>query len=86
MVYVKVVNDKLIAGGRIGCIRGMSPGFATISSPQTTSQLASLSEFFFRPRRLFSPFSPKAEPNPRRAPFPLALLTVAPSHCQIRSY
>ena len=38
----------------------------TLSPPQTTSRLASLAEFFFfRPRRLFSPFFPNAEPGPR---------------------
>ena len=32
---------------------------------QTTSRLASLADFSFRPRRLFSPFLPNAEPGPR---------------------
>ena len=60
-------NDKLIAGGRIGSIKGMSPGSATLYPPQTTSRLASLANcFFFHPRRLFSPFFCNAEPGPRR--------------------
>ena len=37
----------------------------SLSPPQTTSRLASLANFFFRPRRFFSPFFPKAEPGPR---------------------
>ena len=40
-------NDKLITGGWISGIKGMSPGSATRSSPQTTSWLASLPNFFF---------------------------------------
>ena len=47
----------------------MSPGYATLSPLQTTSQLASLADlFFFRPRQFFSPFSPNAEPGPRLTP------------------
>ena len=41
---------------------------------------------FFRPGRFFFSFFPNAEPDPRRTSFPPALLTVAPSHCQTRSY
>ena len=74
MVYVKMVNDKLIAGGRIGGIRGMSPGFATIPLPRLPP--GSLrSPNFFLPTSIFSPFSPKAEPDPRRTSFPPALLS-----------
>ena len=54
-------NDKLIAGGRIGVIKGMSPGSATLFPSQTTSQLASpadLFSFFFQPRRYFFLFPP----------------------------
>ena len=39
-------NDRLIAGGRIGGIKGMSPGSATISPPQTTARLVSFAIFF----------------------------------------
>ena len=41
-------NDRLIAGGRIGGIKGMSPGSATISPPQTTARLVSFADFCFR--------------------------------------
>ena len=40
-------KDKLIAGGRVGGIRGISPGSATLFPPQTTSRLASPRRFFF---------------------------------------
>ena len=66
-------NDKLIAGGRIGSIKGTSPGSATLYPPQTTSRLASLANcffFFFHPPWLFSPFSRNAEPGPRVLNFP----------------
>ena len=33
------VNRPLIAGGRIGDIKGMSPGYTTLFPPQTTSFL-----------------------------------------------
>lgn len=37
--------DRLIAGGQISSIKGMSPGSATHSLPQTTARLASLTLF-----------------------------------------
>ena len=40
------VNDKLIAAGWIGGIKGMSPGSAILSPPQITSGLALLANFF----------------------------------------
>ena len=52
-------NDKLIAGGRIGSIKGTSPGSATLYPPQTTSRLASLANcFFFSTHPDFFPLSP----------------------------
>ena len=48
-----------MAGGWIGGIKGMSPGSATLSPPQTTSQLALFTDIFF------SPFSRNVEPGPR---------------------
>ena len=39
-------NDKLITAGWIGGIKGMSPGSTTLSSPQITSRLALLANFF----------------------------------------
>ena len=47
-------NDKLIAAGWIRHIRGMSPGSATLSPPQTTSWLTSFASFFFCPHRFFA--------------------------------
>ena len=48
----------LIAGGRIGVIKGLSPGSATLFPFQTTSRLASPADFFFRPRRFLFLFPP----------------------------
>ena len=46
-------NDKLIVGGRICGIKGMSPGYATLSPRQTNSRLASLADVFFSPSLIF---------------------------------
>ena len=54
--------------GESARIKGMPPGSATLSPPQTTARLASLVDFFFRARQPFSPFSRKAEPGPRLVP------------------
>ena len=59
IIYIQVI---------ITTPEGESWGYAilrSLSPPQTTSRLASLANFFFRPRRFFSPFFPKAEPGPR---------------------
>ena len=56
MVYVKMVNDKLIAGGRIGGIRGMSPGFATIPLPRLPPGSLRSPNFFFAHDDFFSFF------------------------------
>ena len=47
---------------------GESRGYSilrSLSPPQTTSRLASLANFFFRPHRFFSPFFLNGEPGPR---------------------
>ena len=53
-------NGKLIAGGWICGIKGMSPGSATLFPPQTTSRLATLADFFL--------------PTPISFPFPVRIL------------
>ena len=51
-----MVNDKLIAGGRIGGIRGMSPGFATIPLPRLPPGSLRSPNFFFAHDDFFSFF------------------------------
>ena len=60
----KLTLTSMMRTWRIGGIKGMSPGSATLSPPQTTSRFASLPDFF-SPTPIFFSFIPNAEPDTR---------------------
>ena len=81
MVYVKMVNDKLIAGGRIGGIRGMSPGFAIIPLPRLPPGSLRSPNFFFAHDDFFLLFPPKrsliqGEPPSHQRCYQIMLMTL----------
>ena len=64
------MKSEVMAGG---CIdgKGMSPGSATLSSPQITSKLASLANYFFSFLPQFGGWSQTIDVWPETKPLPL---------------
>ena len=66
----KNIGERSRTSGCLGPVG--KKGGATLSPPQVTSRLASLADFFFRPRHFFFLSFPHGEPGPKlSSPFPL---------------